>query len=88
MTRRLDLTLEHLRLGALHGLVRDADGSILVNLFTAFNVTEPDAVEFSDSAGTLRASCMHVKRQVEKAAKSLPSAFRRSARALLPCLLR
>jgi hypothetical protein len=33
-------TLEHLRMGALKGIILDADGSTLLNLFTTFGVTE------------------------------------------------
>lgn len=67
----LDFTLEHLRLGALHGVIRDADGSEILNLFDAFNIAEPAAVEFSSSAGTLREKCMATKRRIEVAAKML-----------------
>jgi hypothetical protein len=67
----LDLTLEHMRLGALHGEIRDADGSVILNLFDTLNVSEPAAVEFSSSAGTLRDKCMFVKRQIEAAAKMI-----------------
>jgi len=41
MSRKHDITLEYLRMGALKGIVVDGDGStVLVNLFTAFNVTQ------------------------------------------------
>jgi hypothetical protein len=45
-TRRMDLTLENLRLGALSGLVKDSDGSTLLNLFTLFNKSET-SVDFN-----------------------------------------
>lgn len=45
-----DITLEHLRMGALKGVILDADGSTLLNLFTEFGITEK-AVNF-DFAGT------------------------------------
>lgn len=45
---RFDLTLEHHRLGAVKGLILDADGSELTNLYDAFGVEEPDAIDFSD----------------------------------------
>lgn len=48
MGGRHDLTLENLRLGALRGTVLDADGSTLLNLFTAFGVTQPTAIDFDD----------------------------------------
>src|SRR5262249_11080222 len=73
MTARLDLTLESLRLGALKGRVQDADGTVLVNLYDAFGVSEPDPLEFSPAAASdrssLRAVCQGVVRQVQKAAK-------------------
>lgn len=40
MRRKHAITLEHLRAGALNGVVLDADGSTLVNFFTEFGVTE------------------------------------------------
>lgn len=41
MSRKHDITLEYLRMGALKGQVIDGDGTtVLVNLFTAFGVTQ------------------------------------------------
>ncbi|ACK81223.1 major capsid protein [Methylorubrum extorquens] len=40
MRRKHAITLENLRMGALKGVVRDYDGSPLVNYFTEFGVTE------------------------------------------------
>ncbi|HEY5225384.1 MAG TPA: major capsid protein [Methylovirgula sp.] len=71
MASRMDLTIEHKRLGALKGEIVDADGSVILNLFDAFNVTPPADAEFSSSAGTLRDSIMAVKRQIERDAKIL-----------------
>ena len=71
MTARMDLTLEHKRLGAIKGEIVDADGSVILNLYDAFNVTPPADAEFSSSAGTLRDSIMAVKRQIEREAKIL-----------------
>lgn len=39
-TRRMDLTAEHLRLGALSGRVLDADGSTLLDTFSLFGKSE------------------------------------------------
>lgn len=36
----IDITREYLRAGALQGIVKDADGSALVNLFTEFGITQ------------------------------------------------
>ena len=40
MRRKHAITLEHMRMGALRGEILDNDGSSLLNLFTAFNVTQ------------------------------------------------
>jgi hypothetical protein len=39
MSSRHDLTIENHRLGALKGLIKDADGSTLTNLFELFSIT-------------------------------------------------
>lgn len=44
MARRLDLTLEYHRLGALKGQIRDADGSVLTDLYQAFNFLNSDGI--------------------------------------------
>lgn len=46
------ITLEHLRMGALKGIVLDADGSTLINLFTEFGVTEKVVAFTLGTAGT------------------------------------
>jgi hypothetical protein len=74
MTARMDLTLEHLRLGALKGRVLDADGTELVDLYATFGVSEPDPITFPSSSsetGSLRVACQNVSRQIFKAAKTL-----------------
>lgn len=79
MANRLDLTLENLRLGALKGRVLDADGSELVNLYTAFGVNEPTQVNFAltTAATDVRAKCASVIRTIKKNAKmSMPSTAR------------
>lgn len=78
MAARVDMTLEHMRLGALKGRVLDADDSVIVDLYSVFGVAEPDPISFPASAasagGSLRTTCQHVVRQVTKAAKMiLPS---------------
>lgn len=52
MMMRHDLTLEHLRLGAMRGLILDADGSTLLNLYSAFGVTPEATVDFSGALDT------------------------------------
>lgn len=49
---RLDPTLEYQRLGAVKGIVLNADGSTLYNLFDEFNVTQEAVVDFNLDAGS------------------------------------
>ncbi|CAO4171005.1 major capsid protein [Methylorubrum extorquens] len=51
MRRKHAITLENLRMGALKGVVRDYDGSVLVNYFTAFGVAEK-VVDFALGTAT------------------------------------
>jgi hypothetical protein len=44
MSRSIDLTLEYHRLGAIQGLILDADGSVIDDLFDKFGISEPAAV--------------------------------------------
>ena len=46
----VELTWEHHRLGAVQGIVTDADASTIVNLFTEFGVAQPAEVDFDFSA--------------------------------------
>lgn len=43
MANKHDLTLENLRLGALRGVIKDSDGSVIENLFTLFGVTNDNS---------------------------------------------
>lgn len=40
MRRKHAITLENLRMGAIKGIIRDSDGSVLLDLFAAFGVSE------------------------------------------------
>jgi len=51
----IELTLEHMRLGGVQGIVLDADGSVLWDWFNAFGISQPDIVYF-DLDGALKAS--------------------------------
>lgn len=42
MSQSLDLTLEYHRMGAIQGLVLDANGDVIEDLFDKFGVAEPD----------------------------------------------
>lgn len=70
----MDLTHEYHRLGALQGLLLDADGStVIYNYFTEFGVTEPAAIDFnldaaSPAPGALRLKCAEVIRGMARSA--------------------
>lgn len=66
MRAKHDLTREWLRMGALKGLILDADGSTLYNLYTEFGVAQ-NSVDFVLGTATtdVRAKCAAVLRLVE-----------------------
>lgn len=72
---RHDLTLEHMRLGALKGKILDADDTEILDLYATFGVSEPDPIVFPSGAasagGSLRATIQGVIRQVQRSAKML-----------------
>jgi len=82
---KMDLTLEHHRLGALKGVIRDADGSALMDLYEKFGVDRPADFDFkltdysSDAAfeDAVRVSCMNVSRYMKRNAKmTIPASAR------------
>jgi major capsid protein E len=64
-----EVTLEHLRAGAIKGLILDADGSTLLNLFTEFGVSQQSAVLTPDAAADngdqLRGQIVAIQRLIE-----------------------
>jgi hypothetical protein len=66
MRNRHAITLEHLRMGALKGIVLDADGSALVNLYDEFGIT-PKVVSFALGTTTtdVKKKCLEVLRHIE-----------------------
>lgn len=69
MADNLDVTLEYHRVGAIQGVVLDADGSVLIDLFTEFGVTQLDEVDFdldnaNPASGALRKKCASVVRAI------------------------
>ena len=70
LRRSLELTQENLRLGAIKGVITDADASTLLNLATVFNVTPP-STQFLDLASNtnLRGSIAAILRLVDAALK-------------------
>lgn len=66
MRQSHEVTHEHMRMGALHGTVWDADGSTIENLFTAFGITQK-VVDFllGTSTTVIRAKVLEVVRHIE-----------------------
>jgi hypothetical protein len=60
------ITEEHLLMGAVKGIIIDADGSTLYNLFTEFSIT-PKTVDFALDVGTTNVAgkCREVIRHIE-----------------------
>ncbi|KTT23244.1 major capsid protein [Pseudacidovorax intermedius] len=70
----VDLTHENMRLGAIQGMVVDADGSTLWNWFDAFNIAQPAEIDFdldnaAPASGAVRAKCNQVVRGMQRAAQ-------------------
>ena len=67
MRNKHSIALEHLRIGALKGIILDADGSELYNLFDLFDIT-PKVVNFqlSNAATDVKKKCLDLKRYLEK----------------------
>ena len=66
---KLDPTLEYQRLGAIKGLILNANGGTLYDLFTEFGVSQETEVDFdldnaSPASGALRKACAGVARKV------------------------
>lgn len=69
MRASLEVTIEHMRAGAIQGFVKDADGSTLVDLFDAFGVSQSTATLSpdggSDNGDELRRAIVGIQRQIE-----------------------
>ena len=66
---KLDPTLEYQRVGAIKGVILNADGSTLYNLFTEFGVSQEAEVDFdldnaNPASGALRKTCAGVVRKI------------------------
>lgn len=73
---QIELTLENMRLGAVQGVVKDADGSTIIDWFDAFGVTQATEIDFdldnaSPASGAVRKLCNQVVRQMMAAAKGV-----------------
>jgi len=69
--RQIELTQENMRLGAIRGIVKDADGSVLDNWYTNWGIAQAAEVDFALGTATtkVRGKCMTVRRQMRMAAK-------------------
>jgi len=72
LIRDIELTWEHMRLGAVQGIVTDADDSLIYNWYTEFGVPQAAEIDFdldnaSPESGAVRKKCNQVVRQMMKA---------------------
>lgn len=84
MARSLEATKEHLRMGAIKGIVYDANGTdVLYNLFSVFGIAPPSEVDFNlddwvaapetyKVTGAVRKKCSAVIRAIEDALGATP----------------
>lgn len=69
----VDLTEENLMLGAIQGIILDADGStVITNLYTEFGVAQPTEIDFdldnaTPASGALKRKCNEVVRGMVRA---------------------
>ncbi|MFH5923841.1 major capsid protein [Roseomonas xinghualingensis] len=73
LTSNIEYTWERHRLGAVQGLLLDADGSVLYDWFDEFGVVKPAAIAFdlkgANTKGTLRKKCAAVVRAMQRASQ-------------------
>lgn len=70
MVPSIDATIEYHRLGAIKGVVLDADGATLYDLFSVFGVSQETEVDFdldnaTPASGALRKKCTAVVRLIQ-----------------------
>ena len=67
----MELTHENMRLGAIQGIVKDADGSTLFDWYSEWGVTQPTEINFALNVATTEAreKCAAVSRAMQRAAK-------------------
>jgi len=62
----LDQTTEYLRMGALKGIILDADGSTIYNLYTEFGISAKTvSFALADEETDVLLKCLEVKRHIE-----------------------
>jgi len=69
---QVEYTWEHMRLGAIQGIVTDANGDTLVNWFDLLNQSAPSEIDFdldnaSPTSGAVRKKCNELTRAVLRA---------------------
>lgn len=74
---KLDPTLEFQRIGAIKGVIVDAKGNVIYNLFNEFGVTPPTEIDFNldaatPAAGILRKTADQVEDVIAEALGNLP----------------
>ncbi|MGO1069582.1 major capsid protein [Lysobacter sp. CA199] len=66
MRNKHAITLEHLRMGALKGVVLDADGSELIDFYRVFDITpKVFSFELADANTNVRDKCIELKHYLE-----------------------
>ena len=66
MRNKHAITLEHLRMGALKGVILDADASTIYNLYTEFEITKKQVDFLLGTSGTnIQTKCLAVVRHIE-----------------------
>lgn len=70
----IELTWENMRLGAIQGILTDADGSVIYNYFTELGDTQAAEIDFDldnpdPAGGVLRTKCSTVLRAMQRASK-------------------
>jgi len=67
MRNKHAITLEHLRMGALKGVILDADGSVLVDLFDAFEIEQTTIdFPFSNDKADVKGACIALLAAIEE----------------------
>lgn len=72
ITRKMDMTLEYHRLGALKGRIKDADGSKLLDLYDLFGIAIAPDFDFdlTNASADVRTTCQNVIRFMRRNAKT------------------
>ncbi len=73
VTPNFDATLEHQRLGAIKGVILDAAGNTVYNLFNEFGISQPPDVSFAlGTSAKPRAACLDLEVDIAKSLGGIP----------------